>query len=151
MQLTGKHIVNAVPSRVWNMLMDTETLAKVVPGISRLEKTGDNAFKSIIEIKIGPVNGSFTGNLEIEDVDEEKGFTLKVAQNSKIGNAKAAIKIDLLLVDNEQTEVAFDGDVKLSGLIAGMGQRLIGSVANTLTKQFFANLRKELENSDVEI
>ena len=151
MQLTGKHIVNAVPSRVWNMLMDTETLAKLVPGISRLEKTGDNTFKSIIEIKLGPVNGSFTGNLEIEDVDEEKGFTLKVAQNSKIGNAKAAIKIDLLTVDNEQTEVAFDGDVKLSGLIAGMGQRVIGSVANTLTKQFFANLRKELESSDVEI
>jgi len=151
MQLTGKHIVNAVPSTVWNMLMDTEILAKVVPGISRLEKTGDNTFKSIIEIKLGPVNGSFTGNLEIEDVNEGKGFTLKVAQNSKIGNAKAAIKIDLLPVDNEQTEVAFDGDVKLSGLIAGMGQRVIGSVANTLTKQFFANLRKELESSDVGI
>ena len=151
MQLTGKHIVNAVPSRVWNMLMDTETLAKVVPGISRLEKTDDNTFKSIIEIKLGPVNGSFTGNLEMEDVNEQSGFTLKVAQNSKIGNAKAAIKIDLLPVDNEQTEVAFDGDVKLSGLIAGMGQRLIGSVANTLTKQFFANLGKELESSSIEI
>ena len=48
MQLTGKHIVNGVPSEVWKMLMDTETLAKVVPGISGLEKTGDNTFKSII-------------------------------------------------------------------------------------------------------
>jgi len=142
MQLTGSHIVNAVPSKVWTMLMDTETLAKVVPGISGLEKTGDNTFKSVIEIKLGPVNGSFTGNLEMEDVDEEKGFTLKVSQNSKIGNAKAAIKIDLLPVDDKQTEVAFDGDVKLSGLIAGMGQRVMGSVSNTLAKQFFSNLEK---------
>jgi carbon monoxide dehydrogenase subunit G len=145
MQLAGKHIINAVPSKVWEMFMDTETLAKVVPGISRLEKTGDNSFKSIIEIKLGPVNGSFTGNLDIENVNEEKGFTLRVLQNSKIGNANAAIKIDLLPVDDKQTEVAFDGDVKLSGLIAGMGQRLMGGVANTLTKQFFANLEKELE------
>jgi len=145
MQLTGSHIVNAVPSKVWTMLMDTETLAKVVPGISGLEKTGDNTFKSVIEIKLGPVNGSFTGNLEMEDVDEEKGFTLKVSQNSKIGNAKAAIKIDLLPVDDKQTEVAFDGDVKLSGLIAGMGQRVMGSVSNTLAKQFFSNLEKELQ------
>lgn len=145
MQLAGKHIVNAAPSKVWKMLMDTETLAKVVPGISRLEKTSDNTFKSIIEIKLGPVNGSFTGNLEIENVNGEKGFTLKVLQNSKIGNANAAIKIDLLPVDDKQTEVAFDGDVKVSGMIAGMGQRVMGGVANTLAKQFFVNLEKELE------
>jgi len=66
-------------------------------------------------------------------------------QKSKIGNANAAIKIGLLPVDDKQTEVAFDGDVKLSGLIAGMGQRVMGSVSNTLTKQFFANLEKELD------
>src|SRR5215471_2152141 len=106
MQLAGKHVVNAVPSKVWNMLMDTGTLAKIVPGISRLEKTGDNAFRLIIEIKLGPVNGSFTGNLEMENVHEEKGFTLRILQNSKIGNANAAIKIDLLPVDDTQTEVS---------------------------------------------
>ena len=145
MQLTGKHIVNAVPSKVWKMLMDPDTLAKVVPGISSLEKTGDNGFKSILQVKLGPVSGSFTGNLQMEDMNEEKGFTLKVLQNSKIGNASAAIKIGLLPVDDSRTEVAFDGDVKLSGLIAGMGQRVIGSVSNTLTKQFFANLEKEIE------
>jgi carbon monoxide dehydrogenase subunit G len=145
MQLAGKHLVNAMPSKVWDMLMDTNTLARIVPGISRLEKTGENTFKSIIELKLGPVNGSFTGNLAMENIQEEKGFTLRVLQNSKIGNANAAIKIDLLPVNDKQTEVAFDGDVKLSGLIAGMGQRVMGGVSNTLAKQFFANLEKELE------
>ena len=130
---------------VWKMLMDTETLAKVVPGISKLEKTGDNTFKSILEIKLGPVNSSFTGSLQLEEITEQKGFTLRVMQNSKIGNANAAIKIDLLPVDDKRTEVAFDGGVKLSGLLASMGQRVMGSVSNTLAKQFFANLEKELE------
>ncbi len=143
MQLTGKHIVNALPSTVWEQLMDTDTLAKIVPGISRLEKTTDNKFKSILEIKLGPVNSSFTGEMQMEEISEQKGFTLKVQQNSKIGNANAAIKISLLPV--KQTEVAFDGDVKLSGMLAAMGQRLIGGVSNTLTKQFFSNLEKELE------
>ena len=147
MQLAGKHVINAVPSMVWKMLMDTDTLAKVVPGISRLEKTGDNTFKSILEIKLGPVNSSFTGSLQLEEITEGKGFTLKVMQNSKIGNASAAIKINLLPVGDKKTEVAFDGDVKLSGLLASMGQRVMGSVSNTLTKQFFANLEKELETT----
>lgn len=145
MQLTGKHVVDAIPSKVWKMLMDTDTLARIVPGISRLEKTGENKFKSFLEIKLGPVNSSFTGDLQLEDITEQKGFTLKVQQKSKIGNANAAIKINLLAINDGQTEVVFDGDAKLSGMLAGMGQRLIGGVSNTLTKQFFSNLEKELK------
>jgi len=149
MQLTGKHVVNAPPSKIWEMLMDTGTLARIVPGISRLEKTGDNKFKSIIEIKMGPVNSSFTGDLQMEDIKKQEGFTLKVQQKSKIGNANAAINISLLPVNDNNSEVAFDGDVKLSGMLAAMGQRLIGGVSNTLTKQFFSNLEKELEKENV--
>src|SRR5690348_13672275 len=98
MQLAGKHIFDAPPSVLWKMLMDTEILAKVVPGISKLERIDDNSFKAIVEIKLGPVSGSFTGNLQMEDIEEPKGFTLKVQQNSKIGNANAAIKFPLLLL-----------------------------------------------------
>lgn len=128
------------------MLMDTDTLARIVPGISRLEKTAENKYKSIIEIKMGPVNSSFTGDLQMEDVNEPESFTLKVQQNSKIGNANATIKISLLPVNEKNTEVSFDGDVKLSGMLAAMGQRLIGGVSNTLTKQFFSNMEKELQS-----
>ena len=127
--------------------MDTDILAKIVPGISRLEKTGENSFKSILDIKLGPVNSSFTGNLLMKDIVEEKGFVLKITQNSKIGNASGVVNINMSPVDVEKTEVAFDGDVKLSGMLAGMGQRLMGSVANTLTKQFFSNLENELKAS----
>jgi len=126
------------------MLMDTDTLARIVPGISKLEKNGDNSYISTISMKLGPVSSSFTGNLQMEDIQQEKGFTLKVQQNSKIGNANAAIKIDLIPVVENQTEVSFEGDVKLSGMLASMGQRVLGGVANTLSKQFFTNMDKEL-------
>jgi carbon monoxide dehydrogenase subunit G len=144
MQLTGRHTVNTTPAALWTMLMDTDTLARIVPGISRLEKTGDFSFKSLIDIKLGLIGGSFTGDLQMEDVTEQKGFTLKVHQSSSVGKANAAIKIDLIPVNETQTEISFDGDVKLAGLLAGMGQRISGGVANTLTKQFFANIEKEL-------
>ena len=144
MRLTGTHTINALPSTVFEMLMNTDTLTRIVPGVSRLEKISDNKFRSILTIKLGPVNTSFTGELQLQDITAEKGFTLKVQQNSKIGNANAAVKILLLAVNQDQTEISFDGDVKLSGTLAGMGQRLIGSISNTLTKQFFSNLEKEI-------
>ena len=125
--------------------MDTQSLAKVVPGISSLEKLSDNSFKSTLNIKIGPVSGSFSGKLSLEDIVEQKSFTLKAKQNSKIGNANATIKIELAPVGDLQTAVAFDGDAHLAGQLASMGQRIIGGVSQTLTKQFFSNLEKELE------
>ncbi len=147
MQLTGSQTLNAPPSRVWEMLLDPDVLAKVVPGISKLEKQSENSFKSVTNIKIGPVGGSFTGNLQLENIVQEKSFVLKAQQNSKIGNANVAVKINVTPVDGQQTQVSFDGDVKLSGMLASMGQRVIGGVANTLTKQFFNNLEKELTTS----
>jgi uncharacterized protein len=144
MQLTGRHIVNSHTEKVWNLLMDADILARIIPGVSRLEKTGENTYNSILVIKIGPVSGSFSGVLQLEDIVAEKGFILKVQQNSKIGNAAAAMNISLQPVNNNQTEVAFDGNVKLSGLLATMGQRIVGGVANKLTRQFFDNLDAEL-------
>jgi uncharacterized protein len=144
MQLAGKYVLHAAPPKVWATLMDPDALAHIVPGISRLEKTGDHTFKSILDIKLGPVSGSFTGNLQLDDLQEPNAFTLKAQQNSKIGNANAAIKINLSPTGNGDTEIVFDGDVKMSGMLASLGQRVMGGVSNTLTKQFFSNLEKEL-------
>ena len=146
MQLTGSHILNATPDEVWPLMMDTDSLARMVPGITTLEHLGNHQFKAMLGVKLGPVNASFAGQLQLLNIDEPGSFSLKVQQNSKVGNAAATIDIKLTPVDHKQTEVQFDGDVKLSGMLATMGQRLIGSVANTLSKQFFLNLEKELSD-----
>jgi carbon monoxide dehydrogenase subunit G len=145
MQLSGSEILNADSLTVWEMLMDPVVLERVVPGITKLERLSDNTFKSILQIKIGPVSGSFIGNLQLEDITTQKSFTLKAQQNSRIGNANAAIKINVVSVEPARTEVNFEGEVKITGMLATMGQRVIGGVANTLTKQFFSNLQKELQ------
>ncbi len=149
MQLTGKHVLQASPARIWSMLMDTDTLSRIVPGITRLEKTGDHSYKSILEIKMGPVSGSFTGDLQMEDVNEQRGFVLKVKQHSKIGNADSSIKIDIAAAGEEQTEISFDGNVRLTGVLGHMGHRVMGGVSHTLTNQFFANLEKELKKESL--
>jgi len=144
MQLSGKHTAKATSAKIWQVLTNTNTLGRIIPGISKLEKTGENSYKSFSEIKLGPINSTFSGNLQMENMDSEKGFTLKVQQNSKMGNANASIRINLVKLIENTVEVQFDGEVKLSGLMATMGNRVVGSVSNILTKQFFENLDKEL-------
>lgn len=144
MHLEGTHILNAPPRHIWNLLMDSEVLARITPAISRLEPLGEDKYTAVAEVKLGPVKGSFSGEMELSDKKEPEHFNLHMRQNSRMGNVSAEARIELHGQDNGETKVAFTGDAKLSGTLARMGQRVIGGVANTMVKQFFQNLEAEL-------
>lgn len=60
MQLTGTHKFNASANEIWSKLMDTETLARITPGVSRLEEIGQGQYRAVAEVKMGPVSGAFS-------------------------------------------------------------------------------------------
>ena len=144
MQFSGTHILSAPLEQVWTSLLDPEILARITPGISKLEPVGDNKYTAISNIKLGPVNGAFKGEIEVADLNEPHSFVLKMKMNSRVGNVSAEGSIALKRIDDEQTEIDFSGAAKLSGTIARMGQRVLGGVANAMTQQFFKALDKEL-------
>jgi carbon monoxide dehydrogenase subunit G len=126
------------------MLLDPEILAKITPGVKTLEPTEDGKFNIVSSVKLGPVNGSFKGHMEVSDQVKPERFTLHMKQTSKIGNVNATGSIALKTIEGNQTEVAFDGDAKLSGTLARTGQRVLSGVARTMTNQFFSSLEKEI-------
>jgi carbon monoxide dehydrogenase subunit G len=71
--------------------------------------------------------------------------TIVMDQKSKIGNVTASIKMQLNTIDNS-TEIDYKGEAKLSGKLAMMGQRIIGGVVKSLSKQFFMALDNEIKN-----
>jgi len=144
MHLTGTHTFNASVEQIWDLLMDAEVLARVTPGVSKLEQTGPDQYKAIAQVKMGPVSGSFEGELEVVEKSQPESFTLKIKQNSRIGNVAADVKIDLKPINPDATEMTFEGDAKLSGLLARTGQRVLSGVATTLSKQFFKSLEDEI-------
>lgn len=144
MELNGKRIIETDPLTLWNMLMDIQILPKIIPGISKLEKTGKNTYTSVLEVKFGPVSGEFTGDMQMEDIRYQRSFTLNAQQHNKIGTVNSIMKIELIPISANKTEVAFVGEVTISGLMTMMGQKVLGGVTDMLTKQFFANLDREL-------
>jgi len=144
MELKGRRNVETDPATLWNLLMDIEILPKIVPGISKLEKTGENTYKSTLEVKFGPVSGEFTGDMQMEDINYQRSFTLKAQQHNKIGTVNSTMKIELVPISGNETEVDFSGEVTISGLMKMMGEKVLGGVTDMLTKQFFANLDHEI-------
>src|SRR6187397_2968190 len=149
MELKGKRNVETDPVTLWNMLMDVEILPKIVPGISKLEKTGENTYNSVLEVKFGPVSGEFTGDMQMEDINHQRSFTLKAQQHNKLGTVNSIMKIELIPISDKETEVDFSGEVTISGLMKMMGEKVLGGVTDMLTKQFFANLDHEIAKRQV--
>ena len=145
MLIQGRYIITAPVQDVWGLLMDFEVLEKITPGISQLVPLADDKYKAISNIKIGPVRGYFEGDLKIMNKEENSTATLVIDQKSKIGNVTATITMHLKPVENS-TEIDYKGEAKLSGKLAMMGQRIIGGVISSLSKQFFTALDKEIKN-----
>ncbi|MEO0471776.1 MAG: carbon monoxide dehydrogenase subunit G [Bacteroidota bacterium] len=144
MHLDGTHKLNASAQQIYDMLMDHEVLARVTPGVKELQPLGEGKYKALSDVKLGPVNGSFKGQVEISDPVPAKSFTLNMKQSSKIGNVSAKGSISLNQLSKNETEVIFSGDAKLSGTLARTGQRVMSGVAKTLTQQFFEALEAEI-------
>ena len=70
MNLKGSYTLPTSAQVIWDKLMDTDTLARITPGVSKLEATGEDTYTAISQVKIGPVNGSFKGDLAIIDKQE---------------------------------------------------------------------------------
>ena len=97
------------------------------------------------EIRIGPVKGTFKGDLEITDIIDMEKFTLKMNQKSKIGNVNSSATIGLI-PENGKVVINFSGEAKISGLLSRTSQRLISGVAKKLTNDFFKALDSEISN-----
>jgi hypothetical protein len=50
-----------------------------------------------------------------------------------------------LTPQDQDTLISYQGDVQVGGLLAGVGQRMIGGVAKMLLEQFFKNMEKILK------
>lgn len=141
MNVKGTQTFEVGIERLWTLLMDPDVLAEITPGVTRLERLDEDQFKSVSDIKIGPVKGAFSGKLKVVEKHPPNSFAIEMEQLSKIGNAHAKVAMNLSKLDENQTELSFDGKAKLSGVIARTGQRVLSGVANSITNEVFASLR----------
>src|SRR3954454_14692426 len=70
MRFENSFDVDAPIERVWDALLDVERVAPTVPGAQVLERTGDDAYKVGIKVKVGPMTMTYRGEVEIVERDE---------------------------------------------------------------------------------
>jgi uncharacterized protein len=147
MKITGNHEVNTPRDLLYNALIDPEILQRCIPGCESLEKTADDTYVATIKVGIGPVKGTFKGNVRLEDMQPPSHYRMIVDGKGAPGFVKGTGDFNLEERDGE-TAIAYEGDVQVGGVIAGVGQRMIEAAAKMLASQFFKNLQTVLKERE---
>ena len=69
MKVEGSYTFNAPREEVWSALLDPEVLGRVLPGGQELERVAENQYKAKMKIKVGPVQGVFSGSVNLSDLN----------------------------------------------------------------------------------
>jgi carbon monoxide dehydrogenase subunit G len=146
MKLEGSHQVAAPRAAVWRVLMDPAALQRAIPGCQKLEATGPNAYRATIKAGVGPIKGTFTGDMTIADIVREKSYTLTSHTKAPMGFVEGKGKVELEDAGGE-TVVHYSGEVKIGGMLASVGERLIDAAARKNISELFANLAREAAKS----
>jgi len=136
MKLSGSYQINLSKEKVWQALNDPEILKQAIPGCEEFIKNSETEFTATATNKIGPFNASFTGDIELKDLNPPNSYKISGSGNSPVGFASGEAEVKL--EDHENgTNLIYEVEANVGGKIAQVGSRLIDMTAKKMADIFF--------------
>jgi uncharacterized protein len=143
MDISGSYTFNASPQRVWALLMDPAVIASCIPGCEKLEPEGEDRYRARLKVALAAITGSYDGTVTLSDKTPPNSYRLTVEGQGKPGFVKGNATITLR-PDGENTIIDVGGTVETGGMVARLGQRLIGNVSKMMQDKFFSCLQGKI-------
>ena len=145
MKLSGSYQINLEKQKVWEALNDPEILQKTIPGCEEFKKNSDTEFSATATNKIGPFNASFTGDIELKDLDPPNSYKITGSGNSPVGFATGEASVALEDFEGG-TKLTYTVEANVGGKIAQVGSRLIDMAAKKMADIFFGKFSELVSN-----
>ena len=143
MKLEGSYEIPAPRQQVWEAFLDPERLRLAIPGCEKLDAIGPDEYKATTKVGVAAVKGTFEGKVRLVDQQPPESYRLMVEGSGAPGFIRGDTVITLA-ESGSGTRVSYSADVQIGGLIAGVGQRLLGGVSKMMADQFFTRMSELL-------
>lgn len=143
-ELDGNTEFDAPRELLWEMILDPDVLARIVPGCDKLEVVNENEYQGQMRIKVGPMDGVFRGTVALSDLQPPASFHLVVNGRGPSGIVEGEGDVHLQDAQNG-TAFSYAGHGTISGRMASVGQRVMTSSARAVVKQSLENLDKQVQ------
>ena len=146
MKVQGTASLPAKREEVWDLLTDPQRLAKCLPGAERLEPDGPDRYKVAMKFGIAAFSGKFQGSVELAEKKPPESLKMRVEGRGVPGFMKGEGTISLR-EKSGVTEVKYEGEAQVGGVIASVGQRMIEAASKKIMQQFFDAAAAELKTA----
>ena len=143
MKIEGSADIPAPREKVWAAFLDPDVLAQALPGCEKLEAIGPNEYKATMKVGVAAIKGTFEGKVKLSDLEPPNRYRMAVEGSGGPGFVRGDAGMRMSDVDGG-TKVSYDADVQVGGLIASVGQRMLGGVTKMMLDQFFTRMTELL-------
>ena len=144
MNFEGTYEVKAPRDKVWEFIIDPNKIGKCLPDLKHLEVEGQDKFKAIVRVGIGFMKGDFIFQLAIVEKTPPSHARLTGTGSGSGSKVDLDTSIDLIEIDGG-TKLVYKTDLKIGGVMSGLGQRVIGGTTEKTVNDVFAYVKKQLE------
>ena len=150
MILEGKLLLTAPIQKLWDSLLEPETLQACIPGAEKIEQMDDKTYDCQIKQKVGPISVRFKFTTLLTKIDAPNHIEMQ-GEGEDIGKAgrfSQKTNIDLRETEDGRVEISYLCDAKIVGRLAMFGDRIMKAKAKSLETEFTEALKARLENLD---
>ncbi|MBI2910037.1 MAG: hypothetical protein HYX92_20540 [Chloroflexi bacterium] len=124
--------------RVWEAVMDVQSVASCMPGAEKLEQIDDRSYRCSLTTKIAYISATFDLKTTITAMEPPHHLGTVTDGTALMGLGRVSQKqtLDLVACSNDETEAIFNAEVTLVGRLATFGDKLFRAKANEMMDTF---------------
>ncbi len=145
MELAGEFIFDGTQEQVWELVRDPKVLANVLPGTQSMNQISESEYEGRMHVRVGPISGVFAGRVLVSDEKPPVSYTLSVEGRGAAGFGTGTGQVQLIDREDGTTLMQYQGELQIGGKLAGVGQRMVETVAKSMTRQGLESLNKTLQ------
>jgi carbon monoxide dehydrogenase subunit G len=148
MQMEGKFTLKAPIQKLWDTLLDPETLLSCIPGAEKIERIDEKTFDCVVKQKVGPISVKFKFKSILSKVEPPTHIEV-YGEGEDIGKAGHFVQksvVDLRQIPGGEVEVAYRTDATVVGKLAMFGDRIMRAKAKKVEEEFTKALQERLKN-----
>jgi carbon monoxide dehydrogenase subunit G len=152
MIINGTFSVDATRDEAWRHLSDVPALAPLLPGCDSIQPAGEGVYQVGAQAKVGPIKTKLTGGMQIVDARAPESMQLRIEGQDAItaSHVRAAILFRLTVAAPEETEVAYEADVLISGRLGTIGQGIMRVTVAMMLEEFVRRLNARIKGEPID-
>jgi carbon monoxide dehydrogenase subunit G len=148
MLMEGKLTLKAPIRKLWDTLLEPETLLSCIPGAEKIERLDEKTYDCVVKQKVGPISVKFKFRSIITRMEppthiEVEGEGEDIA---KAGHFVQKSVVDLREISPSEVEVSYSTDATIVGKLAMFGDKMMRAKANKVEEEFTKALQERLKS-----